>query len=192
MNGKSLLLLSFILALSAGALAQTRTITNEDLEKYRQRRLEAERQYRENYERLGFPSPEELERRRIEDEKALIEYSQQLQYERLEREAIEAEREAELLRLQNFYPQTQNGNGASSGVYLPGYYGPYFYGGYYRNFPRRPHGRSNDDLKFKTGYPWMIIPEFRNLRVRPIRTPRSVSPGQSGTPPRVGPRRRRN
>ena len=42
--------------------AQTKTVTNSDLEKYRQKRLQAERDYRENYAKLGFPSPEELER----------------------------------------------------------------------------------------------------------------------------------
>ena len=68
--------LGLILALSSAAIAQTKTVTNSDLEKFRQKRLQSERQYRENYERLGFPSPEELERKRIEDEKNLIEYSQ--------------------------------------------------------------------------------------------------------------------
>lgn len=60
--------LLFILCLSFIAVgtsfAQTRTVTNRDLEKFRQKRVEAERDYRENYEKLGFPSPEELERRR--------------------------------------------------------------------------------------------------------------------------------
>ena len=44
--------------------AQTarRTVTNADLEKFRQKRLAAEQNYRDNYERLGFPSPEELQK----------------------------------------------------------------------------------------------------------------------------------
>ena len=75
MKNKTAVFLSFILAFSFSAFAQTKTVTNADLEKFRQKRLQAEREYRENYERLGFPSPEELESKRIADEKELIEYS---------------------------------------------------------------------------------------------------------------------
>jgi hypothetical protein len=57
-----ILCLSFIAA--GSSFAQTRTVTNRDLEKFRQKRVAAEREYRENYEKLGFPSPAELERRR--------------------------------------------------------------------------------------------------------------------------------
>ncbi len=43
--------------------AQTDAVTNRDLEKYQAERLKAEADLRENYKRLGFPSPEELKRR---------------------------------------------------------------------------------------------------------------------------------
>lgn len=60
--------LFFILFLNLSAIsaafAQTKTVTNADLEKFRQKRVQAEREYRENYEKLGFPSPEEMERSR--------------------------------------------------------------------------------------------------------------------------------
>ena len=48
--------------------AQARVITNADLEKYRLERLAAERDLRENYERLGFASPEEMEKERKQNE----------------------------------------------------------------------------------------------------------------------------
>ena len=48
--------------LSIAISAQTKTVTNADLEKYRQERLKAEEDYRKNYAQMGFPSPEELER----------------------------------------------------------------------------------------------------------------------------------
>ena len=55
------------------AVAQTKTVTNADLEKHRQKRLQAEKEYRENYSKLGFPSPEELEK---QNEKSRIEREQ--------------------------------------------------------------------------------------------------------------------
>ena len=48
------------LAIPELGISQTRTITNADLEKYKQKRLAAEKELRENYRELGFPSPEEL------------------------------------------------------------------------------------------------------------------------------------
>ena len=58
----SILCLSFVAAVSG--YAQNVTVTNADLEKFRQKRLQAEREYRENHGKLGFPSPEELTRQR--------------------------------------------------------------------------------------------------------------------------------
>lgn len=88
---KGLFLLFFVLAVvPLGAYAQTRTATNADLEKFRAERLEAERQYRQNYERLGLPSPEELERRRAESARERTELSARLRAERLQREQLAA------------------------------------------------------------------------------------------------------
>lgn len=88
---KSLFLILFGLAFfPVAAEAQTRTVTNADLEKFRAERLEAERQYRQNYERLGLPSPEELERRRTESAREREELSARLRAERLQREQLAA------------------------------------------------------------------------------------------------------
>ena len=80
-----ILCLSFIAADSS--FAQTRTVTNRDLEKFRQKRVEAEREYRENYEKLGFPSPEELERERDQSRNAAEESLLRQREERLETES---------------------------------------------------------------------------------------------------------
>ena len=88
---KSLFLILFGLAfVPFAAVAQTRTVTNADLEKFRSERLEAEREYRQNYERLGLPSPEELERRRVESARERDELSARLRAERIQREQFAA------------------------------------------------------------------------------------------------------
>jgi hypothetical protein len=58
---------------------------------YKQERLKNEREYRENYARLGMPSPEEIDRRKDESAKRMAELSDKLRAEELERERIAAE-----------------------------------------------------------------------------------------------------
>lgn len=71
-----ILCLCFISASPAVAQTKTKTVTNADLEKFRQKRLQNERDYRENYEKLNFPSPDDLarqrEQRRLENEETII------------------------------------------------------------------------------------------------------------------------
>ena len=76
------------------AVSQTKTVTNSDLEQFRQKRLEAERDYRENYEKLGFPSPEELERQNAESRRRLSELARRI--------------EAENARNENYYKSRAN------------------------------------------------------------------------------------
>ncbi|QQS41294.1 MAG: hypothetical protein IPM63_18350 [Acidobacteriota bacterium] len=54
---------AFLLCLAAAVSGQTKTVTNADLEKYREKRVAAEKDLRENYEELGFASPEERAQR---------------------------------------------------------------------------------------------------------------------------------
>ncbi|NOT49124.1 MAG: hypothetical protein HOP17_15445 [Acidobacteria bacterium] len=102
---------------------QARTVTNADLEKYRNKRVQAERDYEQNYARMGFPSPEELkkqiEKGRVERE-AL---SARLTAERIQREEAEAARAAAAAIVQpsqNVYVVP----GGGGGYY---YSNPYFY-----------------------------------------------------------------
>src|SRR5687768_16726667 len=137
MKQGSLLILFVMLALSGYAMGQTQTVTGKDLEKFREKRLKAERDYRENYARLGMPSPEELERRRVENKKVLIDLSDKLRRDRYEREVREAElrwRSYELSQRQPIY-NLQIVPGYSSPYYLPYYnYGRWPY--------KRRHGQN--------------------------------------------------
>ncbi len=84
--------LFLICILTAVGAAQTKTITNSELADYRDKRLAAERELREDYARLGFPSPEVRSKRDAESAKALAELSDRLRNERLTRERFDAER----------------------------------------------------------------------------------------------------
>ena len=86
-----ILVFSFIAAVSVSA--QNRTVTNEDLEKFRQKRLAAERDLRENYERLGFLSPANLERQIEKSRVERAELAARLRAENLEREQLNLERQ---------------------------------------------------------------------------------------------------
>ena len=86
---KAVFSLCFCFCLSVVAFSQTPTVTNLDLEKYRIERTMAEREYRENYSRLGFPSPEQLERQRQEDMAARMEIADRLRQARQDQERIQ-------------------------------------------------------------------------------------------------------
>ncbi|MDQ3181358.1 MAG: hypothetical protein M3Q33_12660 [Acidobacteriota bacterium] len=78
---KQLFILVLIFATTNLAVSQTKTVTNGDLEQFRQKRLKAEKDYRENYEKLGFPSPEELERQNAESRRQLSELARRIEAE---------------------------------------------------------------------------------------------------------------
>ena len=143
-----------LVALSCSfSFAQKRSVTNADLEVYKQQRLQADRDYRENYERLGFPSPEELDRRQEQSRKETEELSAKLRTERLERERVEASQRvvtqsaAVYPQYYPYYPYADNtiwggtwynplfggrrfprpirgGNGAQSGYFAGGHFWP--------------------------------------------------------------------
>ncbi len=139
-------------------LGQARTVTNADLAKFAEKRVRAEREYRENYERLGMPSPEELEKQNAAEAVEREKLSRRLRAERLQQEAIKAQREAtESLRrpAATYYIE---GNDRS---YYPNY--PYYYGGGYV-YRSRPVRRTRDPIfnqyrgnRNSSYYPWMII-----------------------------------
>ena len=167
MKKRILLLLSLIFSLTLAEFAQTKTVTNKDLEKFRQARLEAERDYAENYEKLGFPSPQELKKQIEEDERRLRELSERLRIERLERERAEAladridllEAQNNLLQSQDNRPVVRNNN----------YYGytPYFYPSYgFYNYRYRSN-RSNYDRRRRY---------WRYNSIPPIRPPKPIRP----------------
>ncbi len=86
MGYSTAILVLLIFAVAGSAIAQRKTVTNADLEKYRQARLDAEREYRENHARLGLPSPEELAKRNEVSRKESMELSAKLREQEIERE----------------------------------------------------------------------------------------------------------
>jgi hypothetical protein len=126
--------LLFVLVLGfiayGSTLAQTKTVTNADLEKYRQKRLQSEREYRENYEKLGFPSPEALDRERRQKQAENEETIMRRQQERLENETDFSARayalrseiasvEAQISYLNSLLPANQSPTGYFTGGVAP-------------------------------------------------------------------------
>ncbi len=77
-----ILILSLTTALST--FAQTKTITNADLEKFRQQRVESEKKLKERYAEMGFPSPEQIERQNAERRAELEEYADYLREQKIQ------------------------------------------------------------------------------------------------------------
>lgn len=176
--------LLFILCLSCVAagssFAQTRTVTNEDLEKFRQKRVAAEREYRENHEKLGFPSPEELERQREQnryetEETLLRQREQRLETEsdfRTQARGLSAEIasiEAQINYVNSLFPANQaptdyftggiapfgyNRSGRSNSIWRGDATGRVFYGGgeIYTPNPRSALGAFRRTTPFGTSY----------------------------------------
>jgi hypothetical protein len=133
MKKQILLFFGFIFICANVSSAQSkRTVTNADLERFRQTRLQAERDYRENYQRLGLPSPEELEKQREKNRNELSELSERLREENLEREQRQREEEFRQAQILYFRSGSQFNQGAynGNGYYSSGFVGGYPYFGY--------------------------------------------------------------
>jgi hypothetical protein len=131
------------LASAFSAFAQTKTVTNADLEKFRQQRVESEKNLRAEYARKGFPSPEQIERQNEQRRARMEQYSDELREQRLQSEN-DILAQAKVLRTQITSIDAQinylrrNGGGYSNqgfiysnqGLIYSGGYAPY---GYRRN-----------------------------------------------------------
>lgn len=149
MKERILPVLSLILVATGFVFAQTgarKTVTNADLEKFRQKRLQAEADYRANYKKLGMPSPEELEEREAERRERNAELARQNEIERAQNENYLLARAGELrtqiisVEAQISYLRGQSANQRSP--YKGGtivYGGGIVYGGY-GGFPRGVSG----------------------------------------------------
>jgi len=145
-----------LIALSCSLGVSQRNVTNDDLKVYRDTRIRADREYRENYRRWGQPSPEELERRREESLRDTVDLSIQLRAQRLERERIDAgiqmQRESNEAMQQMVNQLTAppperypNYTYYDNSIWGSSYYNPYYYGQrrvYGQRFPYygRPYG----------------------------------------------------
>ena len=131
---KAVFCFGLVLSLAALSVGQVRTVTNATLQKFQQKRLDAERDYRDNFARMGFPSPEELDRQREIDMSTRIELADQLRQARLEKERLELERRS--LDLQAVRIDSEINADRYDGFY-GGYFGGYGgfggYDGFYSN-----------------------------------------------------------
>lgn len=158
---KAAFILGLVGSLAVVGYGQARsTVDNFALEKFKQQRLAAERDYRENYERLGFPSPEELDRQRDADMAARLELAQQLRQARLERERLDLERRGMDLEAARLNAEIEANQ--SNGFYGGTYYGGFGYGGYggFGNFGRHRFGGFNNGP--------VLLPNYPNNRLTPI------------------------
>lgn len=143
---KRLLFILCLFFVGSGAAAaqqrrQVRTITNQDLEKFRQTRLQAERDYRENYQKLGFPSPEELNRQREQDRKDRAELAGRIRREDLELEKIKNEAEFQQAQIDSLQSNRINQG-----------YAYYNNGGYYGSYPLLGYGVGYSNRYFNNGF----------------------------------------
>lgn len=127
-----LIFVAFATAISTSA--QSRVVTNADLQIYKQKRVKADAEYRQNYAELGFSSVEEFDRnreaRRLESEERLV----KLRNEMIDRERLDFERRRIEETTYQYYP--------SGGTAFPNYYSlPLIYLGYGARY--RPHFRRN-------------------------------------------------
>lgn len=137
-----ILIFSFTAVLSASA--QSRTVTNDDLEKFRQKRLAAEKDLRENYEKMGFPSPAELEKQIEQSRVERGELSARLRAENVERERLDLERQIAESEANSRNRQSQSEN--SPRYDNDDYYSNYGLNGFY-GFP----GYGNQNNRYNRG-----------------------------------------
>lgn len=151
MKKQILLLVSLIFISANFTLAQNRTITNADLGKFRDKRLAAERDYRENYERLGFPSPEELQKQIEQSRVERAQLAQRLRAENLERDRIALEAQIAENESRNNRLQIQLDNyGTGDRDYSSGYAANGFYN--FQNYGFQSYGYPNYRLnRFSRG-----------------------------------------
>lgn len=163
---KLLFVLCFISLMAGASLAQARrTVTNSDLEKYREQRVVAEQALRDEYAKLGFPSPEERARRNVESQQQLLDLSKRLKAERLERERLELEREQLLLmNAPQLFPNVYNNAVQPGEIFYPTVWGSGI-GGFGRGrFGRGFHGRQQHGY-FAGGQFW---PQGPRTALRPL------------------------
>jgi hypothetical protein len=134
MKLKGLFVFCLISGLVGVCAAQTRTVTNDDLEQYRKQRVKADRELKEDFDRLGFSSPEEREKREADSQRKIAELADRLKLRRIEQERIDADRanaESEAAAAAAIAAYTRSMQTQQQPQYYdPGYYNNYGYGGW--------------------------------------------------------------
>jgi hypothetical protein len=183
MMKRSAVVLCVVLSLACGVVAQVRTgragraVTNSDLEKFRQQRLAADREYRDHYAEMGFPSPDELSAQIERDKQAHLELAEQLRQARLESERLDIERgrlSLDAARLQADIDARDDAGRVDDQLY----YGGFGFGGYGYGFPS--FGGFGKNFRGHFGRGFRAIPLVRY-------TPGGVVPAGTLFPPRFTP-----
>ena len=133
MKQRVLFFLCVMTVLAGSAVAQGKTVTNADLDKFKQKRVQAERDLKEYYAKMGLTEAD-IAKRDAAEVKAREELSARLRASRLEQERLEQEvrdREVQVSQVNMFVPQTEQGY---TGYFL---YGNRYYG--YRRVGNRPY-----------------------------------------------------
>lgn len=178
MKKRAIFVLGMVFVFSSFAFAQTKVVTNADLEKFRQKRLKAEKELRENYQELGFPSPEEMERREEKSRREKTDLANELREKRLVRENQP---------VYNYYPtsDTQNYSDSNRGFVDYGRYysSSYFYNGYrnrryYRGKRNHRYYRNRDfRQRFINRLPGFVLRNHRFNRIDTNRNQHRVRRG---------------
>lgn len=147
-----------------GLLTAQRTVTNADLERYKDQRVRAEDDLRVNYLRLGFPSPEELERREAERDRVRHDLALQIRRNELEEARVLNEWRLAMAAAYANRPQTivvENG-----GYYGGGFLQAGFRPGYWPGRPRgfQPTGYYAGGQFWPTGNQTPMRPMFGGRR----------------------------
>jgi len=143
--------IALLISVFAGVSAAQRTVTNEDLEQYRQKRLMAEQDYRLNHEKMGFPSPEELQRQLDQKRTETFALAERLRQERLEVERVAIERERVGVEWENLAIERRAAEAANAPPATTVYDG--YYGLGYPNY-----------LQFRIGRPYRGYRGYRGQR----------------------------
>ena len=142
MKRNFLFILGAVFIFSSVVFAQTKTVTNADLEKFKQKRLRAEKELRENYREMGFPSPKELKKRNEESSRELSALSSKLRQERLVRETNRSQNGD--YRYSGSDVQYSDSDEKADFIDYQQYYGTTYY---YPNYNRNRFFRNNRNLR---------------------------------------------
>ena len=94
----------FSLAMAASAQT-TRTVTNFDLEKYRDQRVAAEREYRETYAKRGMPSPDELKAASDARIQQTLDLAERMRADQFEQQRLALQTQAQQIQIEELRSQ---------------------------------------------------------------------------------------
>ena len=155
---RSIFVLCLLTLYSGFAFGQAKTVTNADLEKYRQKREAGERNLKAYYAKKGL-TPADVAKQEAADAAAREALSARLRTERLEREWLEKERmerEQAHPSVNVYVPQQEQNNNGNLGYQTQ--YNPYYpyYPNYYPNY--YPYGIPRNRRYEPTGPRWRATP----------------------------------